>query len=441
MRTRSRVRVHVVTMGCAKNVVDSERLMAQLRLSDVELAPSVERADVALINTCGFIQSAKEESLEAILQHVTLKSRGRLKKVFAMGCLTERYLEDLRKEIPEVDRFFGSHQMQEILHALGADFREELLGERLLTTPSHTAYLKISEGCDHPCSFCAIPLMRGTHISRPMEGLLDEARRLAEGGVKELVVIGQDTTLYGVDLGGKRLLGDLLTRLADLPGIEWVRLMYAYPAKFPLEVLEVIAHHPRICKYLDLPLQHVSEGVLISMRRGMSRRALLELVDTIRQRVPGIALRTTLITGYPAEGEREFDELVAFVRHARFERLGVFPYSHEDGTAAYPLGDPVPPGEKERRRAVLMEVQREISEEHNASQIGKTLRVLIERNDGDQYAGRTEHDAPEIDNEVFVRSDTPLITGTFCNVDIVDAYEYDMVGVHRGSAEQMPSRP
>ncbi len=441
MRTRSRVRVHVVTMGCAKNVVDSERLMAQLRMSNVELAPSAEGADVALINTCGFIQSAKEESLEAILQHVRLKSRGRLKKVFAMGCLTERYLEDLRKEIPEVDRFFGSRQLQDVLRALGAEFREELLGERLLTTPSHTAYLKISEGCDHPCSFCAIPLMRGKHTSRSMEGLLDEAGRLAAAGVKELVVIGQDTTLYGVDLGGKRRLGELLTRLADLPGIEWVRLMYAYPAKFPLEVLDVIAQHPRICKYLDLPLQHVSDRVLVSMRRGLSRRALLELVGTIRSRVPGIALRTTLIAGYPAEGEREFEELVEFVRQARFERLGVFSYSHEDGTAAYTLGDPVPFEEKERRRAVLMEVQKEISEEHNASLVGKTLRVLIERKDGDQYAGRTEYDAPEIDNEVFVRSASPLVAGTFCSVDIVDAYEYDMVGVCRESAEQMPSRP
>lgn len=441
MRTRSRVRVHVVTMGCAKNVVDSERLMAQLRLSDVELAPSVDAADVALINTCGFIQSAKEESLEAILQHVRRKSRGRLKKVFAMGCLTERYLEDLRKEIPEVDRFFGSHQMKEVLEALGAEFREDLLGERLLTTPSHTAYLKISEGCDHPCSFCAIPLMRGKHTSRPVDALLDEARRLAAEGVKELVVIGQDTTLYGIDLGGKRLLGDLLARLADLPGIEWVRLMYAYPAKFPLEVLDVIAQHPRICKYLDLPLQHVSDRVLISMRRGMSRRALLELVDTIRRRVPGIALRTTMITGYPAEGEKEFEELVAFVRQARFERLGVFLYSHEEGTAAYPLGDPVPFEEKERRRAVLMEAQKEISEERNASLIGRTLRVLIERDEGEQYAGRTEQDAPEIDNEVFVRSGEPLSAGTFCDVEIVDAYEYDIVGVHRGCAEQMPSRP
>ncbi len=438
MRTRSRVRVHVVTMGCAKNVVDSERLMAQLRLSNVELTPTVERADVALINTCGFIQSAKEESLDAIFEHIRLKSRGRLKKVFAMGCLTERYLEELRREIPEVDRFFGSHQMAEVLHALGAEFREDLLGERLLTTPSHTAYLKISEGCDHPCSFCAIPLMRGKHLSRPEEEILDEARRLAEGGVKELVVIGQDTTLYGEDRGGKRRLGDLLGHLAGLPGIEWVRLMYAYPAKFPLDLLDVMSQHPKICKYLDLPLQHVSEGVLRSMRRGMSRRTLHELVDAIRQRVPGIALRTTFIVGYPSEGEAEFEELVDFVRVARFERLGVFSYSLEDGTAAYPLGDPIPFEEKERRRARLMEVQKDISEERNSSLIGRTVRVLIDRQEGDQYIGRTEHDAPEVDNEVFVRSSSPLVAGTFCDVDIVEAYEYDTVGVHRGDAEKRP---
>ncbi len=438
MRTRSRVRVHVVTMGCAKNVVDSERLLAQLRLNNVELAPTVEGADVALINTCGFIQSAKEESLEAILEHVRLKSRGRLKKVFAMGCLTERYLQDLRREIPEVDRFFGSHQMADVLHALGAELREDLLGERMLTTPSHTAYLKISEGCDHPCSFCAIPLMRGKHRSRPEEELLDEARRLAGRGVKELVVIGQDTTLYGVDQGGTRRLGGLLARLADLPGIEWVRLMYAYPANFPLDVLDVIAHHPKICKYLDLPLQHVSDGVLRSMRRGMSRRALHELLAEIRRRVPGIALRTTLIVGYPAEGEAEFRELVEFVRQARFERLGVFSYSHEDGTAAYPLGDPVPFEEKERRRAVLMELQREISEEYNASLIGKNLRVLIERKEGDLYVGRSDQDAPEIDNEVFVRSSIVLDPGTFCHVDIVEAYEYDTVGVLRTMDGERP---
>jgi ribosomal protein S12 methylthiotransferase len=435
VRTRSHLRVHVVTMGCAKNVVDSERLMAQLRLSDVELSPTVDGADVVLINTCGFIQSAKEESLDAIFEHVRHKSRGRLKKVFAMGCLTERYMEDLRREIPEVDRFFGSHQMKEVIQSLGAEYRKELLGERALTTPSHTAYLKISEGCDHPCSFCAIPLMRGEHRSYPEKQILDEARRLVEKGVKELVVIGQDTTQYGVDLDGRRHLGRLLTQLGDLPGIEWVRLMYAFPAKFPPEILDVMSDHPRICKYLDLPLQHVSDRVLRSMRRGMSRRALRDLVATIRRRVPGIALRTTLIVGYPEEGEGEFRELLDFVREARFERLGVFLYSHEEETSAYPLGDPIPMAEKERRRAQLMEVQKEISEERNEALVGRTLRVLIDRTEQDHAVGRTEHDAPEIDNEVIVRSPSPLPVGSFCDVDIVEAYEYDIVGVYRSNDE------
>jgi ribosomal protein S12 methylthiotransferase len=435
VRTRSRVRVHVVTMGCAKNVVDSERLMAQLQHGNVELASSAEGADVALINTCGFIQAAKEESLEAMFELVRLKSRGRLKKVFAMGCLTERYLEDLRKEIPEVDGFFGSHQLEDVVRALGAEYREELLGERLLTTPSHTAYLKISEGCDHPCSFCAIPLMRGKHRSRPEESLLAEARLLAERGVKELVVIGQDTTAYGEDLDGTRHLARLLTHLADLPGIAWVRLMYAYPAQFPLDVLDVLAHHSNVCRYLDLPLQHVSDRMLTSMRRGMSRRALCELLDTIRRTVPGVALRTTLITGYPGEGEAEFNELLSFVREARFERLGVFTYSQEEGTAAYGLGDPIPSEEKERRKALLMEVQKEISAEQNEMLIGGRLRVLIEREEGELSVGRSERDAPEIDNEVYVRSATPLAPGSFCDVDIVEAYEYDVVGVHRRDAE------
>lgn len=428
MRTRSKLRVHVVTMGCAKNIVDSEKLMAQLRLNGVELAPSVERADVALINTCGFIDAAKEESIDAIIEHVRLKSRGRLKKVFAMGCLTERYMEDLRKEIPEVDRFFGSHQMEDILREFGAEFKHDLVGERFLTTPAHSAYLKISEGCDNPCSFCAIPIMRGQHVSRPMEEILHEAARLAEQGAKELVVIGQDTTYYGIDRDGRRRLPELVERLADVDGIEWVRLMYAYPAQFPLEVLDVIAGHPHVCKYLDMPIQHVSDAVLKSMRRGISRRALRELVATIREKVPGIGLRTTLIVGYPGEGEKEFGELMDFVTEARFDRLGVFAYSLEEGTRAFPLGDPVSREEKERRRALVMEAQQEISEERNSALIGSRLKVLVERKEKDHYAGRTEHDAPEIDNEVIIRTEKSLRIGSFSEVEIVDAYEYDILG-------------
>jgi ribosomal protein S12 methylthiotransferase len=413
-------------MGCAKNLVDSEKLMAQLNVNNIELAPTVETADVAIVNTCGFIQAAKQESIDAILEQVQLKSRGRLKKVFAMGCLTERYMEDLRKELPEVDRFFGSHQMEDVLRTIGAEYKANLLGERYLTTPAHTAYLKISEGCDNPCSFCAIPLMRGMHVSRTRPDILDEAQRLAEKGVKELVVIGQDTTYYGLDLNGNRQLADLLSALGDVPGIEWVRLMYAYPAKFPLEVLDVIARHPHICKYIDMPVQHVADSVLRSMRRGISRRALRDLVATIRAKVPGVGLRTTLIVGYPTEGEKDFDELLDFVREARFERLGVFTYSQEDGTVAHPLGDPIPAHEKERRKAAVMELQQEISREHNEALIGRKVKVLLERAEKGLFIGRTEHDAPEIDNEVFIRTGKTPRLGTFCEVDIVEAYEYDI---------------
>lgn len=427
MRAKQRVRVHVVTMGCAKNTVDSEKLMAQLLGTGIEITASIDRADVAIINTCGFIQSAKQESLDVILEHVKRKSDGRLKKVLAMGCLTERYLGELQKEIPEVDRFFGAHQMADVVKELGGEYRTELLGKRHLTTPPHTAYLKISEGCDHPCSFCAIPIMRGAHVSRPSGEIVEEARQLVAGGVRELVVIGQDTTNYGLDLGGKRGLAALLTRLAELDGVEWVRLMYAYPSHFPEDVLDVIAEHPHVCSYLDLPIQHIADSVLKSMRRGITRGATEKLIERIRHRVPGIALRTTLIVGYPAETGEAFEELREFVRQARFDRLGVFSYSSEEGTTAEPLGDPVAETEKERRRGAIMEIQQEISRVRNEALIGSRLRVLIERKEQDQWVGRTEHDAPEIDNEVFVSGDG-LAPGTFRDVEIVDAYEYDIVG-------------
>jgi ribosomal protein S12 methylthiotransferase len=421
-------RVHVITMGCAKNTVDSEKLMAQLRLNRIPLADDIADADVAVINTCGFIDAAKQESLEMIVATAQHKGNGRLRRVYAMGCLAERYRIDLENEIPEVDRFFGTHQLADVLEELGGHLKKELLGERLLTTPGHSAYLKISEGCDHPCAFCAIPLMRGKHQSRPMEDVVSEAQGLARGGVRELVVIAQDTTAFGVDLDGRRQLPSLLERLADLDGVEWVRLMYAYPAHFPREVLDVIAQHPHICKYIDIPLQHVAEKVLKSMARGMSPRALRELIGTIRERVPGIALRTTLIVGYPGEGEREFEELQAFVEEQRFERLGVFTYSREEGTAAYGLGDPVPPEEKERRRAAIMEQQQNISEERNASLVGSRLRVLVDREEQGQFFARTEHDAPEIDNEVLLQKDVDITVGTFCDVEIVESYEYDLLG-------------
>jgi ribosomal protein S12 methylthiotransferase len=415
-------------MGCAKNVVDSERLTAQLRLNAIDVAASIEEADIAVINTCGFIDAAKQESIDMIIEQVRRKGKGRLKKVYAMGCLTERYRVDLSREIPEVDRFFGSNDLGDILRELGGDLRRDLLGERVLSTPAHMAYLKISEGCDNPCSFCAIPLMRGRHASRPLEELVAEARTLVAGGVRELVVIGQDTTCYGLDLYGRRRLAELLRLLAELPGVEWVRLMYAYPARFPLDVLDVIAAHPRICNYMDIPVQHASDPVLKSMRRGISSRALRELLDTVRGRVPGITLRTTLIVGYPAEGDAEFAELLDFVRTQRFDRLGVFTYSHEEGTTAHGLEDTVPPAEKERRLGAVMELQREISREANEALIGTRARVLVERFEDGFFVGRTERDAPDIDNEVFLSSPQPLEPGTFCDASIDDATEYDLYG-------------
>jgi len=399
-----------------------------LRLNNIPLADDITDADIAVVNTCGFIDAAKQESLEMIIATAGHKRKGRLRRVYAMGCLAERYRIDLEKDIPEVDRFFGTHQLADVLEELGGHLKKELLGERVLTTPGHTAYLKISEGCDHPCSFCAIPLMRGRHLSRPLNDVLAEARGLARGGVRELVVIAQDTTAYGVDRYGRRRLPELLDRLADVEGIGWVRLMYAYPAHFPLALLDVMARHPRICKYIDIPVQHASERVLKSMARGMSARALRELIGTIRDRVPGIALRTTLIVGYPNEGEAEFEELRSFVEEQRFERLGVFTYSSEEGTAAFPLGDPVSPEEKERRRGVIMELQQDISEARNAALVGTRQRVLVDRVEQGRFTGRTQHDAPEIDNEVHLVSDFPLQVGTFYDAEIVESYEYDLMG-------------
>ena len=419
-------KVHVITMGCVKNTVDSEKLMAQLRLSNFEIVPSIEGADVAVINTCGFIDAAKEESIDMIIEQVKRKGSGSLRKVYAMGCLTERYRQELTVEIPELDGIFGSNQIPDVVRSLGAEYRSELLGERMLSTPSHFAYLKISEGCDNPCSFCAIPLMRGRHVSRPVEEIISEAESLAAKGVKELIIIGQDTTAYGLDLYGKRRIATLLPMVADIPGIAWVRLMYAYPAQFPPDLLEVIAGHPRVCRYLDLPVQHAADNVLRSMRRGITRKSLLDLICRIRD--AGIALRTTLIVGYPGESAEDFGLLESFVRETGFARLGVFTYSMEEGTTAYPLGDPVPPEEKERRKGVIMEIQKGISVERNEALVGSRLRVLIDRAEDGLYVGRTEQDAPEIDNEVFVSAPGPLTPGTFSDVEIHDATEYDLYG-------------
>jgi ribosomal protein S12 methylthiotransferase len=413
-------------MGCVKNTVDSEKLMAQLRLNNFEIVPSIEGADVAVINTCGFIDAAKEESIDMIIEQVKRKGNGSLRKVYAMGCLTERYRQELTVEIPELDGIFGSNQIPDVVRSLGAEYRSELLGERMLSTPSHFAYLKISEGCDNPCSFCAIPLMRGRHVSRPVEEIISEAESLAAKGVKELIIIGQDTTAYGLDLYGKRRIAALLPMVADIPGIAWVRLMYAYPAHFPPDLLDVIAGHPRVCRYLDLPVQHAADAVLKSMRRGITRKSLLDLVGRIRD--AGVALRTTLIVGYPGESAKDFGLLESFVRETGFARLGVFTYSMEEGTTAYPLGDPVPAEEKERRKGVIMEIQKGISVKRNEALVGSRLPVLIDRAEDGLYVGRTEQDAPEIDNEVFVSAPGPLTPGTFTDVEIHDATEYDLYG-------------
>jgi ribosomal protein S12 methylthiotransferase len=419
-------KIHLLTLGCSKNTVDSEELMRQFESNNWELSETSSGADIAVINTCGFIEDAKHESIQTILQAVELKRSGEIRKIVVMGCLSERYATELRKEIPEVDAFIGANKMDQVVRWLGGNYRTELLGERHLTTPSHFAYLKISEGCDNPCSFCAIPLMRGKHVSKSLERVELEARRLAALGVKELVVIAQDSTYYGLDLYGKRTLADLFRRLDAVGGIEWIRLMYAFPAKFPEDVLDVLASGRNICRYIDMPVQHVSDRVLKSMQRGISSRALRSLIDRIREKVPGIALRTTLIVGYPNEGEKEFNELVQFVREVRFDRLGVFTYSQEDDTSAHPLGDPVPAEVKQERQSIIMELQKQISLERNESLVGRTERVIIDQKEGVMAFGRTSADAPEIDNEVTIHDAGGLSIGEMYDVEIVDAGEYDL---------------
>jgi len=436
--------VSVVTLGCEKNTVDSEVIMGMLSRRGMRLEQDAERADTVIINTCGFIDVAKKESIGAILEAIELKKQGVLKHVYVAGCLSERYRSELEVEMPEDDRFFGTQDFERILEEVGSkntndeNLKYDLLGERVLTTPRHFAYMKISEGCDNPCSFCAIPLMRGGHRSRSIEELEFEAMMLANNGVKEIVLIAQDSTYYGLDLHGERTLAKLLTRLARVNGIEWIRLMYAYPAKFPMDILEVIAGEEKIAKYLDIPVQHASTNVLKSMRRGITRRATEELIGTIRQRVPGVTLRTTLITGYPTEGDAEFQELEEFVETMQFDRLGVFTYSQEEGTTAFPLDDPIPHEEKVRRKARLYELQGEISLDKNLAKIGSVQRVLVEREESDEdgctYYGRTEADAPEVDSEVSIRmSDHPseleCTPGEFVFARITDATEHELEAV------------
>jgi ribosomal protein S12 methylthiotransferase len=419
-------KITVVTLGCPKNLVDSEYLLGQLQYSHVQLAANADDADTVIINTCGFIKDAKQESLDAIMEAVEKKRRGELKKIVVMGCLSQRFKKELGAEIPEVDSFYGTNQLRDVLKDIGTDYKSALLGERMLTTPPHFAYLKISEGCDNPCSFCAIPLMRGRHLSKPIHELVHEAQLLAEKGVKELIIIAQDTTYYGMDLYGKRQLATLLGELNALGGIEWIRLMYAYPAKFPLDVIETFQKFPKLCRYIDIPIQHASDSVLKSMRRGMTQHSTRDLLFRLKSEIPGVALRTTLIVGYPNETEKDFQLLCDFVREMRFHRLGVFTYSKEEGTASYDLDDSIPEEIKNERQAQIMEIQKDISRDHNESLIGKTLKILIDSHDGEFFIGRTEWDAPEIDQEIFIRSSQLLNAGTFHHGTITDAMEYDL---------------
>lgn len=426
----------MVTLGCSKNIYDSEVLMGQLKANklDAEHESTTDDANIVVINTCGFIDNAKQESIDTIIRYAQAKEDGLVEKVFVTGCLSERYKPDLEKEIPNVDQYFGTRDLPRLLKALGADYKHELVGERLLTTPSHYAYFKISEGCDRPCSFCAIPLMRGKHVSTPIEELVENAKKLAAKGVKELMLIAQDSTYYGLDIYGQRKLADLLTELCKVAGIEWIRLHYAFPAGFPEDVLEVMAREPKICKYLDMPLQHISDPMLKSMRRGTTKEKTDRLLATIKSKVPGIAIRTSLIVGYPGETKQDFETMLQWVKETRFERLGVFTYSHEENTHAYLLKDNVSKKEKTRRAEAIMEAQQEISEELNQSRIGQTLRVLIDRKEGDHFVGRTEFDSPEVDNEVLVKAEgNYLRIGDFADVRITGAEYFDLY------AEVVPS--
>lgn len=423
-------KVNLVSLGCSKNLVDSEVLLRQFKANGLEIIENSKKADYVVINTCGFINDAKDESIRAILEAIDLKKSGKVKKVVVMGCLSERYYNELNKEIPEVDAYFGVTDYRGVLNELGYDLKKELLGERLLTTPKHFAYLKISEGCDNPCSFCAIPLIRGKHISKPIPEIIQEANYLAQNGVKEIILIAQDSTYYGLDIYGKRELAKLLKELTKVDGIEWIRLQYAFPAKFPEDILDVIAEEDKICKYIDIPFQHISDKILKSMQRGVTKRRTYELIELIRKKIPGVAIRTTLIVGYPEETESEFQELVDFVKDVEFERLGVFTYSQEDNTKAFELGDPIPQNEKENRKNIVLSLQQKISYRKNQEKVGKTLKVIVdEKLDKNTYIGRTQWDTPEVDNSVIVNSQKSLELGEFYLVEIDDALEYDLVGV------------
>jgi ribosomal protein S12 methylthiotransferase len=429
-KTLLKDKVNIITLGCSKNMVDSEVLSGQLIANDINVVHESGRRDhnIVIVNTCGFIEKAKEESVNTILQQVELKRRGKIDKVYVTGCLSERYKNNLEAEIPEVDAYFGTLELPLILKQFEADYKADLIGERLLSTPGHYAYMKISEGCNRTCSFCAIPLMRGQHISRPIESLVDEAKRLVNRGVKEIMLIAQELTYYGLDIYKKRELPKLLHALADVKGLEWIRLHYAYPSKFPIEIIDAIKERDNICNYLDMPLQHAANNMLKQMKRQITREEMEDLVGEIRNRIPHICLRTTLIAGFPGETRDDVEELKTFIEKMRFDRVGIFTYSHEEGTSAHDLVDDVPAEEKEERAQEIMEVQQEISLEKNQEKVGKVFKVMIDKKEAGRYLGRTEFDSVEVDNEVIIQSKKKLAIGEFVNVQITRAFDYDLEG-------------
>lgn len=422
--------VNVVTLGCSKNLVDSEVIMGQLKAGAFDVSHEKEEdSDIVIVNTCGFIENAKQESINTILEYAEKKSKGEIEQLIVTGCLSHRYKDELSANILEVDQWFGTLELPNLLRSVGADYKHELIGERLQTTPKHYAYVKISEGCDRPCSFCAIPLMRGGHVSKSMEAIEAEIKGLVRNGTKEVMLIAQDSTYYGLDLYGKRNLADLLKRVSDIEGLDWIRLHYAFPSQFPLDVLDVMAERPNICKYLDIPVQHVSDSMLKIMRRGTTRKRTEELIETIRETVPGIAIRTTMLVGHPGETTQDFEALQEFVQQMKFNRLGVFTYSHEENTHAFTLADSIPQEVKEQRAEKIMEIQMGISDELNASLVGKELKVLFDRLEGEHFVGRTEYDSPEVDNEVWVNaSENYVRMGDFANVKITSHTPYDLYG-------------
>lgn len=429
-KTTRKDKVNIITLGCSKNMVDSEVLSGQLLANDIDTVHENAKKDhnIVIINTCGFIEKAKEESINTILDNVELKKKGKLDKVYVTGCLSERYRQSLETEIPEVDAFFGTMELPLILKRFDADYKAELVGERLLSTPQHYAYMKISEGCNRTCSFCAIPLMRGGHVSRTIESLVEEANQLVKRGVKEIMLIAQELTYYGLDIYKQRKLPELLHALADVQGLEWIRLHYAYPSKFPLEIIDVMKERSNICNYLDIPLQHASNNMLKAMKRQITREEMETLIAEIRHRIPGICIRTTLIAGFPGETRKDVEELKDFLTRMRFDRVGIFTYSHEEQTDAYGLVDDVPPEEKEARAQEIMELQQEISLQKNEEKVGQVLKVLIDRKEAGRYIGRTEFDSVEVDNEVIINSPATLKIGAFIQVKITRAFDYDLEG-------------